>query len=394
MRIAYIAPYQGRGLMERRPTLQNLALAANVKMELIAELLQRNRHSVEILSQGEVVERRLKFYPAFRDPKPFHAEVPVFYASAFPVRFINGLWSSMQTLKLFKKRHRASPYDLVIVYNLKRPQVVCSGYALRHLGLPIVLEYEDDSFVDIGGKAERGLRSGVYLDSAKQIINSASGCIGVSPHLLSCMPAPIPKMLLRGVVDQDILNASKQTSAVRKNWVVYSGTHYRSKGLEQLVKAWNMVSLPGWELHIAGRGELTTRLEKMAEDNKTIVFHGLLNRQENARFLGTAKIGINPHDVSQTPGNVFAFKIVEYLAAGAYCITTPMGELEADLETGITYMPDNSPDMIAATLKRVIGEGRYETLAVQAAQNRYGPEAVSASLDRLLKQVLTMQTKK
>ncbi len=380
--------------MECRPTLQNLALAANVKMELIAELLQLNQHDVEILSQGEVVEQRFKFYPAFRDSKPFHADVPVFYASALPIKFINGMWSSMRTLKLLKQRHRASPYDLLIIYNLKRPQVVCADYALHRLKLPVVLEYEDDAFVDIGGKAERGFRSGLFREAAQQIVNRAAGCIGVSPHLLSRTRASIPKMLLRGVVDQDILDAGEQSSAARKNWVVYSGTHYRSKGLEPLVKAWGMLNLPGWELHIAGRGELTAKLEKMAENNKTIVFHGLLNRQENARFLGSAKIGINPHDVSETPGNVFAFKIVEYLAAGAHCITTPMGELEADLEAGMTYMAENSPETIAATLKRVIGDGRYMSLATQAAQARYGPGAVAASLDRLLNQVLEMRTKK
>jgi glycosyltransferase involved in cell wall biosynthesis len=388
VRIAYIAPYQGPALMKRRPILPNLSLAGNLKIELISEFLQRGIHKVEVLSQGEVVERRFEFYSAFCEPRPFHADIPVFYSSAFPIKLVNGLWSSLRTLSLFKQRHRASPYDLVIIYNLKRPQVVCARYAMRLLGLPVVLEYEDDAFVDVGGEAEGGFRPGLYPGSAKQIMSSAAGCVGVSPHLLSQVPASIPKLLLRGVVDEDILGASRQPLASRKNWVVYSGTHYRSKGLESLITAWKMVDQPGWELHIAGRGELTSLLEKMAENNKSIVFHGLLNRQENARFLGAAKIGVNPHDVSRTPGNVFAFKIIEYLAAGMHCITTPMGILEADLEAGITYMPHNSPETVASTLKQVIEARRFERLAAQVAQDMYGPEAVSKSLDEFLKQVL------
>jgi glycosyltransferase involved in cell wall biosynthesis len=363
-------------------------LAANLKIELISEFLQRGMHNVEILSQGEVVEHRFKFYSAFCETSSSQTKIPVFYSSAIPIKFFNGFWSSLRTLSLFKQRHRASPYDLVIVYNLKHPQVVCGDYAINRLGLPVVLEYEDDAFVDLGGNSDRGFRSRLFQNSAKQLMNSLSGCLGVSPYLLSQVPSSVPKLLLRGVVSEDILRARKQPLSSRRNWVVYSGTHTRGKGLESLITAWKMVELPNWELHIAGQGKLTGLLEKMAENNKSIVFHGLLNRQQNAQFLGTAKIGINPHDLSRTPGNVFAFKIIEYLAAGVHCLTTPMGILEPDLEAGITYMADNSPETIAAMLKQVIEDCRYERLAAKAARDTYGPEAVSKSLNEFLKQTL------
>ena len=68
MRIAYIAPYQGPGLLERRPILRNLALAGNVKIELVSELLRRRGHDVDVLSQGEVVEHRPRFFRLRRAP--------------------------------------------------------------------------------------------------------------------------------------------------------------------------------------------------------------------------------------------------------------------------------------------------------------------------------------
>jgi glycosyltransferase involved in cell wall biosynthesis len=171
--------------------------------------------------------------------------------------------------------------------------------------------------------------------------------------------------------------------------VVFSGTLFRTKGLEQLIKAWEIVGPPDWELHIAGDGELSDRLRRMAANIRGIVFDGLLNRRDNALLLCSAKIGINPHDLSETPGNVFAFKIIEYLAAGAHVISTPMGTLERGLEKGITYMPDNKAETIAATLKQVIESRSYERTAAQAALQTYGPEAVSKSLNTLVKQVLT-----
>ena len=101
------------------------------------------------------------------------------------------------------------------------------------------------------------------------------------------------------------------------------------------------------------------------------MFHGLVSRQELVRLICSAKICINPHVVSQTPGNVFAFKIIEYLAAGAHVITTPMGALEQEIEVGITYMPDNKAETIAATLKQVIQVRCYERTAAQAALQTY-----------------------
>jgi glycosyltransferase involved in cell wall biosynthesis len=394
MRIAYIAPYQGPGLINSRPTVRNLALAGNLKIELVAELLHKSGHDIEILSQGEVVERRFKIYGGFREQNPSHPNIPAYYASALPVRFVNGLWSSQRTLALFKRRHRSAPFDLVIIYNLKLPQMICARYAMRRLGLPVLLEYEDDAVVDIAGKHEKGLASRYYFNFAKKILNTVSGGLGVSPHILSQFPSSVPKILLRGVVSDHVLKSSEQEGKERKDWVVYSGTLFRSKGLKQLITGWRKLALSGWELHIAGDGELRSALEKMAMGHKGIVFHGLLNRQDNAHLLSEAKIGINPHDVSQTPGNVFAFKIIEYLAAGTHVITTPMGALEPEIEAGITYMPDNCPETIAATLERVIGGRWYERKAVRAAQQTYGPTGVAKSLDSLLNQVVNKRAEK
>jgi hypothetical protein len=96
---------------------------------------------------------------------------------------------------------------------------------------------------------------------------------------------------------------------------------------------------------------------------------------------------MNAQDVTKTPGNVFAFKIVEYLAAAVHVLTTPRGALEADLEEGVTYIPRNDPDTIAGSLKQLIAQRRYERTAEAAAVRTYGPAAVSEALNRMLQQV-------
>ena len=157
MRIAYVTTYQGPSLLKNRPIIRNRSLSNAIKMELIASCLHASSHEVEVISQGEVVDLQFKFYPSFSETERFHSDIPVYYASALPIRRLNGAWSSLRTLQLFKSRHRVAPFDLVIIFNLKEPQVTCANYAIRRLGLPVILEYEDDRFVNVFGHSEARL---------------------------------------------------------------------------------------------------------------------------------------------------------------------------------------------------------------------------------------------
>ncbi len=388
MRIAYIAPYQGPSLVKSRPCLRNLSLGGNIKIELISELLQRQSHQVEILSQGEVIELDLKYYPAFSESECFHPQIAARYSSALPVRFLNGLWSSMSLLNLFKARHRACPFDVVLIYNLKPPQVACATYAIRRLGLPVVLEYEDDQFFEREGDGRASRMSGFFLSRARMLLGSLSACVSGSPALLSQVGGNVPKLLVRGVIGEAILEAGRRPRNSRRNWVVFSGTHSKPQGLEQLIQAWKMARLPGWELHIAGQGAMTRSLHELAAGSPSIVFHGLLDRQANARMLGDGKIAIVPYDVGQTQG--FSFKTIECLAAGLHVITTPLVALEGlepELKSGISYIRDNAPATIASALEQAVAERWYDRTAEGAAAEIYGPATIASSLDALLASV-------
>jgi glycosyltransferase involved in cell wall biosynthesis len=390
MRIAYVAPYQGAEVLRRRPSTVNLALAGNLKIELVAELLARKGHDVEILSQGECGERSARYFPAFEESTSGDRPIPVYYASALPIRFITGYWSASGLLSIFKARHAARPFDAVIIYNLKVPQVMVALYVAERLGLPTIVEFEDDSFVDIVGKATTAsIRARQLRARELQVLEQATASICVSPHLQTRFRPGTPSVLLRGVISEQITEyAARSPLEQRKNIVAFSGTFTPHKGLVQLVEAWRSSEPKGWELHIAGDGVIAAELRDRARDVKSIKFRGLLNRHENAAFLAECKIGINPHDVSTVLGNVFAFKIIEYLAAGLHVISTPMGPVEPELEAGMTYIADNTVASVAKGLGDVIGAQRYERLAAGAAVRLYGGDAVASALDRLLRGVV------
>lgn len=390
MRVAFIAHYQGPLLQRTRPCLNNLSLGSKIKVELITQLLRKSGHDVEIISPGEVdaddMQARLKFYPSFLETQPFDAAVPIFYASALSVRYLAGAWSANSTAHIFLERHRKAPFDVVIIHTLKPGQLACARNARKRLHLPVILEYEDDVFVNVVGEEVQGLIRKYHRYRYRKTLRDVSGCMAVSPHLLSQLSVDLPKLLLRGIVNEHIVSESNSTKP-RKNWVVFSGTHEGAQGLAPLIEAWRIVHPPGWELHIAGNGPITPALKKMAEGDRTIVFHGFLDSSENARLLSSAKIGMNPQDVTKVPGTSFAFKIIEYLAAGLHVVTTPRGNLEPALEAAVTYIDDNTPAKIACCLTALLREHGYTRTARQEALNAYGPDAISQGLNRLLHEV-------
>jgi hypothetical protein len=218
------------------------------------------------------------------------------------------------------------------------------------------------------------------------LVKAGSGLATFGNPTSAGVPPEVPKLLLRGTVSEDIRQLMQNGDTPRRDWVVFSGTHEWTQGLEQLVTAWRTLDLPGWELHLAGTGPMTPTLRKVAQGCETVRFHGLLNRAENARLLCQARIGMNPQDLTRVPGSVFAFKIVEYLAAGLHVISTPRGPIEPELEEGISYVADNSPDALAVSLMAAIRGCHYTRTAQRAALETYGPDAISRSLNRLIAQ--------
>jgi glycosyltransferase involved in cell wall biosynthesis len=386
MRIAYIAPYQGPDLLKRRPIVRNRSMAAVVKIEMAASLLQEKSHTLEIISQGEVIDAGCKFYPAFAESQRFHPEIPIYYASAVRLRFVTGFWEEWRALQLFKSRHKAARFDAVIIYNTKRAQLACANYALDRLGLPVLLDFEDDPFVNVTGDKPRGARAAYHVRACLRVLSKLSGCYGVSPHLLSHLPAGVPKVLMRGLVEPAIVKTSQNGNLPKKNWVSFAGTHTKSNGLAQLMDAWKTMMLPDWELHLAGFGEDTAALQKRAEGRSDIVFHGVLRGQALADLLCSSKICISPNEASRTPGNIFPCKIIDYLAAGAHVVAVPMGPLEKEFEEGITYLPSNDPEAISNAVQQVIRDRRWEHSVAPLVWETFGPAAAGDKLENLLQQ--------
>ena len=167
---------------------------------------------------------------------------------------------------------------------------------------------------------------------------------------------------------------------------MYSGTLNESKGVIELVEAWERLILQ-LTLHITGIGPLEEFVKSKVKLMNNVVFHGFIDENELLDLLSSSYICINPHRTSVVPGNLFAFKIVEYIASGAHVITTPMGEVEKEIEENLTYIENFSVESIRKTIEYVIENKRYLKSDTKYVNSQYSLTAVSTRLNDLFEKI-------
>jgi len=139
------------------------------------------------------------------------------------------------------------------------------------------------------------------------------------------------------------------------------------------------------QLHITGTGQLADYVKRAAAETPSIVFHGLVDRENLNKLLCRAAICVNPSCISKSVGNIFPFKIVEYLASGAHVLSTIIEEVEPELAKGITIIDsDDAPSLARGMLACM---DRFPNLpdASAAVQATYSQTTVAENLDKLLR---------
>jgi glycosyltransferase involved in cell wall biosynthesis len=377
MRIAYIAGFQSDSFGEIR-NIRRRALAGSQKIALIADALAQRENEVIVFSHGVTGRYDFKFYGSYSEPLALNKQVSVRYSSAFNVKYINLIVSSFSLIKLLKEENEKKRFDIVLCYNLGTPEVNACMY-LKKNNIPLVLEYEDDAYVLRNGK--KGLKSLFWSLNANRIINHFRGCIAPSNELLEQHKFP-RKYLLHGFVGSDIVNGLKNRP-IKKNIVLFSGSLDKTKGVDLLVEAWNSAKIANWQLHITGKGPLSDVIDEISRTHNNIKFHGYLSREKFVELLLLSKLCINPHQKSQSPGNVFPFKVVEYIAVGSHVISTPLGKIEPEMENGITFA-EFSVESIRDSLLRVTDDLNVDYSAQNYILNLYSANNISEHINSFL----------
>lgn len=149
-----------------------------------------------------------------------------------------------------------------------------------------------------------------------------------------------PKMsavVYNGVHIQPVVKVEKVPGKV-----VFSGTLVHKKGIYQLAKAWNEVSVqvPGAELWIFGKGD-TEKLKALlhADTTSTVFFKGHVPRGQLLQELATANVAVFP-----SYAETFGMAAIEAMACGTAVIFTTLTsgpEVIDDKVNGMLVNPDD-----------------------------------------------------
>lgn len=166
---------------------------------------------------------------------------------------------------------------------------------------------------------------------------------GLSPADISVIPW--------GVAAFDDFTCPEQP---RDRIAFFGGRLHPTKGIQPLLEAWrSMPAGHGCTLRIAGEGELKQLVNKLAADDDSVHYLGLLSQDAMERELRSAAVSVVPSLFPETMG----LSAVESLSVGTPLISSGRGAL-ADLSgPGVWTLPQADVSSIRVALIRLLIEG-------------------------------------
>ncbi|MFH1089356.1 MAG: glycosyltransferase family 4 protein [Candidatus Uhrbacteria bacterium] len=170
--------------------------------------------------------------------------------------------------------------------------------------------------------------------------------------------------------------------------LLFAGQLERHKGILDLLEAINLLEIP-LELHVAGGGSLAPLFEKMAEQDRRIIYHGFVSSNNIERLLGIVDATVMPSICYENSPTV----IYESLRSGVPVIASDIGgvgELVQHGKNGYLVEPANA-QALAQTIRKFATEvkdfhSRGE--AIKASVADYSLRFYVDRLEGLIKDVL------
>ena len=394
MKVLYVTNYQGRAVVAQRGHRRNRTLGPSRKVELFVRGLLGAGHEVDVVSPATVAEDTLRWHPGFVEREAACGGAPVHYLGGWDLRRANLLVAS-GALRRFLAT--AARYDVVFLYNLEwyflKPVV---DFCAR-TGTPLTVEYEDDAVAIVGSRLRawherRGRRA---IAEARL---SVSGVVAVSPELLRQLGVE-NGVVIPGLVGEDTLALEIKAgpAGARPLRLVYTGGISHEKGPDLLVAAADRLGFPV-EVDVVGNGrDLVQLRQQAARCASKVRIHGEVSRESLVEILGGADVAVNPHRMPPgRSGQIFPFKMVEYIGAGLPVVTSRLGEFPLpDRASLLEYDGDDAGSLADALVKARtrLGELRHGAVGARAwVTQEYSPSGAARKLERIFSAALARGT--
>lgn len=177
--------------------------------------------------------------------------------------------------------------------------------------------------------------------------------------------------------------------------VVFAGRLSAEKGVENLLRAWQMWGSKAPKLYLVGDGELRPKLETMA-DGLPVRFTGQIAEQKVYDHIAKARLLILPSECFET----FGLVIPASFAFGTPAAVSKIGPLPSivkDGVNGIVFEPGNPESLLREVRTAWETPGMLERLGVGARkdfENRYTAEKNYQILMRIYEKAMEVKERK
>lgn len=245
--------------------------------------------------------------------------------------------------------------EILIVYGIYAPYLKIADYIKKLnknikyiLICPDLSEYNDPA---ISRKKIKKFLKTIEVKYENRIMSQVDGLVLFAPNMKEKLPVNVPSIVVEGVYFD---NLDEETDEDRlEKTVLYAGSLSANFGIQNIIKAIQIIKDPNVKLYIFGTGELENDIKKISKNDNRIKYYGFIDRNQLFEYEKKASLLINARDINE-PFTKYSFpsKMFEYMVSGTAVMTTHLEGIPSDYDEYLVYIEDNSPETIAAGITK------------------------------------------
>ena len=319
------------------------------------------------------------------------------FSSAFVnlpgIKLLSRLLSTIALLGVIVFRNKCRPAG-VVIYSLHQPNVVA--------GLIAKVIFRSKIYVivpDMPLLMRTGAKMNMFIACFKKIDNKlliwGSGFIDGASFICAAMRPQFPRLARNSVVIDGIVASPvtptnscqvRASGFSKKKIILYTGQLVESYGVRLLLGAASCLP-KDYEIWIAGTGEMSVEVERVASENAQLSYLGMLSAEGLATAYNQATLLINPRLLdAEFVKFSFPSKLLEYLMSGVPVLTSRLPSIQEDLIPYFSFIDDLSVSGVANAIQAACSTNYAHSLHVALLARSYVSESRSplSQVKRLL----------
>jgi len=270
-------------------------------------------------------------------------------------------WECKRIIKDWALRHRGKKLK-VLVYNTYHPSIDSLYAACQSTGAKLYA-----ILYDLGVPPKRLGMSWLTMlgyrlaeKMAEKYIPLLDGRIIINELIAEHYAPGKDYILVDGGVNRQVIGHlfPLKEKTDNKYTFVLAGMLWDQNGTKLVLDAMRQYSNPNVKVIFAGKGNDVPLIEELASHDSRISYVGMLNMDDLFKLYEQADVLLNLR-LEEDVDFHFPGKLLEYLAAGRYVISTPVAHAERDYGDYMAVLHDKTPEGLVQMMESVQKKGKH-----------------------------------